>query len=448
MGLHTLLNVVAAPFLPAKLDPNPAVQVLETAMQRFPEVASLMGLTPEGPWKPVLESFSRDLNVMNPLTPLGRKVVNDLMLEASTYNAEIMTFLSSRLTKTVSGHPATLPRANLQLVWIVGNYRSGTTILQRLLSTHHRAVFFPQWVLKVPITKVSTALEGIKWPNLPNVNNPNDAFAQLSSEIKERVMMLHPMAPEMPEEDGLYWGMHGFAHMALLTSAIVCHPRSPVNRDSPWINGAPSNREMHELFFTRVLPAYVSAWLHADSPLWSMPGWKREDKRFVVLKAPFYATGVDLIKKTFPGSVIIATHRAPVQQSLAIAEHWWASAPVYGSRHAFTARDVALNSLRESGRMAGMLARHADLIDVNVGLADLRKDPLQVAKTVLAKVGVDVGSSEDVEAMRQVLHDNKDGLDKKGWKPDPSAVGVKDWNGEVAKNEGYQAYLRRFAEYI
>jgi hypothetical protein len=444
---------------------------METALAKYPTAAQLSGFA-NGFWKQALLSYQHDINQQQVLTPLGCKAIHNLIMETIKYNTALLEFVEQRVGPQNKGIITSIsqipnPYRNITLVFIVGNYRSGTSILHRLLSANRHFAYLPQWALKAPITEITDASQGVQFPGLIDSNSLTDPFRMLSKEMADTSYLDHPMSPDMAEEDGLYWGTASFAAFGLLShgqgsrkwSMEKHEKQQQQSLDSPWLFGSNKNIPLRRNFFEKTLPFYLYAWLHEDSPLWTI--WKNQQatavasggggatsqsikKPCIALKGPQYSAGLDIIKRVLPQATVIATHREPMSQASGIAMTFLASSPLFVDPSIVRAQDVALNILDHTAFLAGSLAKNKHYIDLNLMHREIVKNPLAAVQQVFEKLGLPSPNEQDIQSMKQILKANEQGVKRDTQQRRIKSCAGVNWSEEVYLRHGFQKYKEMF----
>lgn len=193
-GIYTLLNVVLSPLIfPSRLDPTEVERIMDAAMAKYPVEAEELGFAEkEGDthlWRLSLLEFMRDTNDLPYFTPLATMARMDSLTWAAKRNAALMKFVHDE--KAIKE-----PMRELPQVILVGNFRTGTTLMQRLLAADPRAAGTPQWVLAGSgIDAVVNASEAKRQGKnmIQDMTDPNDAWSSFASEIASSFYLVHPM---------------------------------------------------------------------------------------------------------------------------------------------------------------------------------------------------------------------------------------------------------------
>ena len=419
-GLHALVNVVLAPVLPARLDAEPPIKAFEEAVRKHPRAAAVLGFDDEGDssWSAGMRGLVRALNDGNMLTPLGRAGVQTRLTDNARVAAALLAFVEPRLD--AQGKLPPLPVDPKRVVFLVGNYRGGTSALQRVMAAHPKALFMPAWATFAPIS-VANADEGRRDPQVLNATDPYNPYSMMSPEVAQINFDEHAIEPDLAEEDGLLWspflglapGMVSWETCA--PRVVVAEGKSPTKTSAlhPGIRSLgvfnASNTKAWERYFLKQVPTMLGAWLHRDSPLWTASWFARlrEDPgTFLVLKAPMYAARLDLLRRAFPHARIVATHRDAVQAVRSLAVHQALICSIMCKHDdddkgldELHPADIALTTFDHFAVLAGGLATHKRVIDVNIPHSHVVRDIVGVATDILTGVGVSV-SREDAQAMR------------------------------------------------
>ena len=474
LGADTLVNVVLAPLLPAALDAERVERVMDEAIRAYPHAARELGFAPTTtpttttttstamePWRAALRAYVRAFNTASVHTAVGVVAAQTILDDSANYNAKVMAFLEARRDDNDDkdkNNDKDLPIPESRILFVVGNYRSGTSILTRVLTCDKRAVYFPQWALKAGID-VPSAEEGMRHPTLMDGYSALDRLALLSPEIAKAAYTDHPMSPRLAEEDGFFWAANAFAVPGFFVNEFA-RPRANTNTSSVLrcnhgiktnaTTSSPSNikdddhdtyTRAYHTFASKTLRAYLKAWLHPESPLWTQLATPTNDS-FLVLKAPSYGAYVDVLRAAFPQATFVATHRDVRDGAGNIMKLFSQSAALLADASKLRARDVARNALDHYGGIARGLARHKDLIDLHVPHRDVLRDPMHVVvEELYPRLGI-TPTPDALDNMRDLLARMKSSVSTKKL-IDVEAMGI-DLDVEIAAREEFDEYRKAY----
>jgi hypothetical protein len=221
----------------------------------------------------LVESFETNAR----LTPMGRLMIDRLLTH----------FVGNRLRmqREVESHPEILDERIERPLFIVGLPRTGTSLLNGLLSADPRCRALLTWEGLWP-TPLSPA--GRKRPDI----RPRKTKRLLRGVdyLVPHLRAVHPMKHDAPEETTLLMANTFVAW----TFSMMGHVRD--YDDWLWSVGrAESDR------------AYEYLKLQLQALQWQRPGGRW------LLKSPVHLHSLDSLMRTFPDALVIQTHRDPVQ---------------------------------------------------------------------------------------------------------------------------------------
>jgi len=429
IGLHTLINVVVAPLVPKTLDIEPCIRIMNSSIEAYPKAARAMGFAGDDAlWRTALAEMKAAVEEGQWLSTLKWATAKDNLIELAKYNRGILAFLETRMDGA-----ALPPVSDLDLLFIVGNYRSGTSILQRLLAADSRIASLPQWILLK--SDAADFREGMANPAILDSKVQDSPFCFVSPEVCRAVLGGHPFAGDLAEEDGLYLSEASLVMLGKSQWTAFAVPREGCCANAYRAKATMgSDAATLEAFYARALPGYLAALTHADSALWTQ--WKggKQRKHALVLKAPLYGLALDLLKRAFPSAQFVATHRPPREQAASAVTQWAHSWPLVLAEHA-SVRSVTLNILDHVEAIAGGLVDGRALIDMHLAHEDIAARPIESAQHVLWNMlGLD-SPPEERANMQNVL----DGLPHSPALTDADGFGV-DWASELRARPGFVRY--------
>lgn len=275
-----------------------AINVAPEALR--PEDLTAAALMDEARAQTGLERFGDDCFLPG-LEALLASVKSDASLNAFgllNLKANAIGFLKNRLWANAcfEAHPEILQRKIEAPIIIVGPHRSGTTRLQRMLSTDGRLRHLKTW-------------EGIN--PAPRTAQPAGAETERHAEVKEA----------LAAADTLYPG------------AFIGHPM-----DADW-----AEEELHlldaswcgfsPLGLYSGIDSYYQWFMNSDKTaayeymvkLLKLISWSRgepENKRWI-LKNPQHMLNLDTLLKVFPDAKIVFTHRDPLKTVASVMSLMW-----------------------------------------------------------------------------------------------------------------------------
>jgi hypothetical protein len=309
-----------------------------------------------------------------PLNATGIAMLRGRVLES------LMTRL--RTEDWIRRHPE-IEREEIRApIVVVGQTRTGTTMLHRLLASdprHHGPLW---WEVRFP-----APLPGTRWdaPD-PRIPIAEAEVAGILAADPEQAS-IHPWDAQAPDEE-----------IMLLEHAFLSHvPESFTNLPSyrTWIDGQDWT------------PAYAYLRRFLQFLQWQKRQRGALRERWV-LKTPGHLGYLDTLLRVFPGALIVQTHRDPVQtipSAASLNRSLW--------RLSSDDVDERLAGRQWQQRMAWAVARSLASRErippqqlADVWFADALSDPLGVVEKIYAQFGI-AFTAEAREALAQWLRDNR-----------------------------------------
>lgn len=247
------------------LDEDAIVEAAESATG-YSDFGSVEYVEPMGV---LLDSLRREAR----LTPLGRYFARGMVQHALENRL--------RLTNDWSAHPEILEERIVRPLFVVGLPRTGTTILQHLLSLDpaHRSLL--GWEAASP----SPPPERATYDTDPRITG-SARTSRLVDYLAPEARVLHPVGPQTP------------------TECVTLFVNSFASLETTTINWLPSYLEWclaadyrpHYAFYARQLQQLQ---------------WKAPGERWL-LKSPAHVFWLDIVLETFPDACIVMTHRDPL----------------------------------------------------------------------------------------------------------------------------------------
>lgn len=288
------------------------------------------------------------------LTPAGRLITREHLV------AVLVTRL--RTQAWIESNPEIFAAALPRLVVITGLARSGTTLLQRMLSELPGARPLMTW----------EALEPIPEPSWQRPANPLDdarvgrahQAGKFLRAISPDLFVVHPMDALVPEEEV----------MVLDHSLLSWVPETTYH--------VPSFAAWYEQ--QDQTPAY--RWLETalQHMTWQRPG------EFWVLKAPHHLAWLDVLFAVFPDAKVIHSHRDPAQtvpSFCSLVAHGWG---IMTDRvdPIVLGRMWSEKLARMVDRSLEVRAARADAGMIDVDYRELVRDPLEQMAKLCAELGL------------------------------------------------------------
>lgn len=313
-------------------------------------------------WRARLDLLAHDLEAHAGLTPLGRTIAHGQLVAAIAQR--------SRAQALWRKQPEILGLAIERPIFIVGQMRSGTTRIQRLLASDARLTwtrFYESWrplpTLAVDdrLPRAALALAAMRWLN--------PGFAAI-----------HPTRATAPDEE---FGLHNVSLFGATFEAQWRVPGFAAHCEA--MDARPVYREFKALLQTL-------AWLRPE----------RRGRPWV-LKLPQFMQDLPAILETFPDARLICLHRDPAAvvassaslvrnqmelQSDAVDQHWvgreWLRKTALRARRAEAAR------------------RQAEVPQIDVAYADMEADWRAEMARVYEVLGLPL-TAQVTNAMERVL---------------------------------------------
>lgn len=187
------------------------------------------------------------------------------------------------LEHLIAQHPEILQERIERPLFVLGLARTGTTLLQRLLSLHEGARYLPFWEAYEPFPEKVDARKDGRDGRLAQAKNRLRLLKWLGPELDK----IHPIGPEDPEECYYLFKNHFLLPLGFDYSYVPSYWE--------WFND-----EAH-------IAAYRLHKRHLQALQWLDP------KQHWVLKCPNHLSGLKQLLEVYPDARIVYTHRAPEQ---------------------------------------------------------------------------------------------------------------------------------------
>lgn len=321
------------------------------------------------------ESFREPMRLMlhsleheGALHPLGRATMRESLVRALV-NRLRLEDLSARHPE-IGATPVENP------VFVVGLQRTGTTMLQRLLTCEPRLRAMPAWEGLNPAPFPDSANPGGPDPRIRLAKIAERALRYLSPEL----FAIHPIEAEEPEED-----IH-LLDLSFVSPAVDAIARVP----------------SYQAWFCQVdqLPAYRYMRRLIRFLLWQRPGrW--------LGKTPHHLEYLDELLTVFPDAKVIITHRDPTRTVASFCSMMGHSRAMFADRvdpveigEQFSAK--AIRAVERSMQARRRIDPGAFL---DVLYQDLVSDPLKQVRRVYDFIGMELEPTTE-GAMKQWLRVN------------------------------------------
>lgn len=269
------------------------------------------------------------------------------------------------------------------IILVAGLQRTGTTLLQRLLSSHPeiRSITGPEVLHPVPDVDDVERAERTRERRAVLAKR---AFSYLAPEFT----VIHPIDHDQPEEEVLLMDLTFMSQSAEATMSVPSYSRWLEGEDHTWT---------YE-YLKRVLQVLC----------WQRPG------RTWVLKTPQHVEHLDAFKTVFPDATIVQTHRDPRKtvasfcslvahargmfsdsvDPLEIGEHWFRKTRRMVQRSAQAREDAG------------------DRRFVDVSYYDLTRDPIAELRRICGRAGIAFDDVAEFAATRCLEANPKDRFGK------------------------------------
>lgn len=319
-----------------------------------------------------LEVLCDSLNKEANLSDFGRGLLEHKIVELLVNRLRIEEFF--RLHPEIENEKIGAP------VVVVGLPRTGTTLLQRVLSCDPNLYSMHWWESRYPVP----------FPG-EDIKNPIERMERARGEVKvmvdamPKLMAIHPMDADQADEE------------------VMLMEHSFMSSFNAYAN----------------VPSYMK-WLHSsdETPAYDylkrvlkFLQWQQRQRGITatrwVLKAPHHLLRMKLLLKEFPGAQIIQTHRDPVDTIPSIASMIHTLWCIYGSNPDASAAGHEWNDLMARAFHHTMEVRATNnkpFLDVR--FIDTVKKPFEVVDAIYAHTGMTL-SAAGKQAMEVWMENNR-----------------------------------------
>ncbi len=319
-----------------------------------------------------LAVFCRSLEDEAKLSPLGRQLLYQKVIELLTNRLGIENWYMR--------HPEIENETLAPPLVIVGLPRTGTTLLQRLLSCDPQFYSMPWWESRYPVPFAGEDLRA-----------PEQRIAQARAEVKvmieamPKLLSIHPMDADQADEEAMLME-HSFI-AAMNTYACI-----------PGYMGWLARVDERPAY------AYLKRML-------KFLQWQKRQRGIVaerwVLKTPHHLLRMELLLEVFPGVRVIQTHRDPLETIPSIASFIHTLWCIYSNDAAPAAAGHEWSELMARALKHTMTVRGrqpASFFDVN--FVDTVKRPFEVVRDIYAFAGLPLTAQAE-RAMQDWTADNR-----------------------------------------
>jgi hypothetical protein len=292
------------------------------------------------------------------LHPLGRTAIRESLVRALVNRL--------RLEEACDRHPEIAEIEIKNPVFVVGLQRTGTTLLQRLLTCEPQLRSMAAWegLNPAPFPKATDRLG--RDPRIQLARNAERALLYLSPEL----FAIHPVIAEEPEED-----IH-LLDISFVSPAIDAIARAPSYQD--WfrtVDQLPSYRYMRRLM---------------QLLLWQRGGrW--------LGKTPHHLEYLDELLTVFPDAKIIITHRDPARTVASFCSMMAHSRMMFSDRTSPVeiGRQFSAKAIRAVERSMDARTRLDESAFLDVLYQDVVADPLKEVRRVYDFIGLDLAPTTE-----------------------------------------------------
>jgi len=323
-------------------------------------------------FRPALEVLCRSLENEAQLSALGRQLLHGKFVEMLVNRLRIEQFFKAHpeIEQEVIGAPLV----------IVGLPRTGTTLLQRLLSCDPQLYAMPWWESRYPVPFPGEALGA-----------PNQRIERARSEVAvmveamPKLLSIHPMNADEADEEVML-----MEHSFMAAFNAYAHVPSYI----AWLDQADET------------PAYAVLRRLLKFLQWQKRARGIRGERWV-LKAPHHLLRMHLLLETFPGARVIQTHRDPIETIPSIASFIETLWRIYSSEIDATAAGREWSALMVRAFHHTMAVRDQDPASFfDVRFEDTVKRPLEVVRAIYAFAGLQLSAAAE-QAMQAWMGRNR-----------------------------------------
>ena len=319
-----------------------------------------------------LEVLCHSLNTEANLSDFGRGLLEHKIIEMLVNRLRVEEFF--RLHPEIENEQIGAPLV------IVGLPRTGTTLLQRVLSCDPNLYSMHWWESRYPVP----------FPG-EDLKNPIERMERARGEVKvmvdamPKLMAIHPMDADQADEE------------------VMLMEHSFMSSFNAYANVPGYMKWLHESDET---PAYDYLKRILKFLQWQQRQRGITAKRWV-LKAPHHLLRMKLLLKEFPGAQVIQTHRDPVDTIPSIASMIHTLWCIYGANPDAAAAGHEWNTLMARAFHHTMEVRAKDdkpFMDVR--FIDTVKKPFEVVDAIYAHTGMTL-TAEARQAMETWMEKNR-----------------------------------------
>jgi hypothetical protein len=326
----------------------------------------------DGPWRSRLDLLCHHLNDEARLNAFGRTLAHGQLVKIVAARA--------RADRLHQNHPEISRRPLRAPVVIVGQMRSGTTRMHRLLACDPAFAGNHLYEQLDPVPRAG-------WPRFVDPRRASAAFLQRGLAFVEPALQaIHPTRAGAVEED---FGLHAFSIWGAVFEG---------QWHLPGFARAMESSESSDVYveFRRLLR--LLAWVRGDAP-----------ERTPLLKAPQFAQDLDALIARFPDARLAVLDRASeevVASSASLAWHYVRLQSDEISAAAVGAEWLRKTRLR-ARRLAASLDRHPHIARVMIDYDEMSRDWRGAVRRVYAMTGMTLDPAVERRMERMISQGHK-----------------------------------------
>lgn len=324
------------------------------------EAQANAGLSDFGPdeFRPALAKLLYSLREEAPLNALGRTILRARILESLETRLQIQDWISR--------HPEILEEEIVAPIVIIGQMRTGTTMLQRIIASDPRNYAAMWWETRFPAPHPDT-----DWsqpdPRIPIA----EAEVAAILEADPRQASIHPWDAQAPDEE-----------IMLLEHSFLSH-----------VPEAFCNVPTYRSWLTE--QDWTPSYQYLKKLLQSLQ-WQKRQRGDVrerwVLKTPGHLGYIDTLFDVFEGARVILTHRDPldtVPSAASMNTSYWA---LYGDLAEANVAGLQWQERMAWGTKRAMVSRERYAADrfVDIWFRDVLKDPIGEIERAYEVFGIEM----------------------------------------------------------
>jgi hypothetical protein len=325
-------------------------------------------------FRKALDVLCRSLEGEAKLSPLGRQLLHGKFIELLVNRLLIEAYIKR--------HPEIEQETLAAPLVIVGLPRTGTTLLQRLLSCDPQLYSMPWWESRYPVPFPGESLQA----PTQRIERARGEVAVMV-EAMPKLLSIHPMDADQADEEVMLME-HSFM------AAFNAYVHVPSYMD--WLHGT-DEKPAYD-YLKRVLKFLQ---------------WQKRQRGITgerwVLKAPHHLLRMQLLLEEFPGAKVIQTHRDPVDTIPSIASFIDTLWHIYSGEVDPAAAGHEWSALMARAFKATMAVRDrmpGSFHDVR--FEDTVKRPLEVVRDIYAWAGLTLTPAAE-QAMQHWMEENRRG---------------------------------------